>query len=163
MGQQMLSQVNYQWIDQDGNPQQQNIIAWQWEHIRYFRWSMRIQSALWSFVLIMQLVACVLFVEVTDMSVDDIVKYNNIITSAYTPIMITISIAAGVYGYRIEKRVGKLWVEENDFTDKFKEQLQQEDEGSQETQQRDRKQQYQTQNNGDGGDEEQQRRVASMV
>ncbi|KAI7852688.1 hypothetical protein BDC45DRAFT_537245 [Circinella umbellata] len=164
MGQQMFSHVNYQWIDREGIPQQQNIMAWQWEHIRYFRWSMRIQSALWSFVLIMQLVACVLFVEATDMSVDDIVKYNNIITSAYTPIIITISVVAAIYGRKFEKRIGKLWIEENDFTDKFKHQQEQDDEGSEETQQVDGQQQYKIQNNEDDTrDEEQQRRVTNMV
>ncbi|KAI9278759.1 hypothetical protein BDA99DRAFT_429164 [Phascolomyces articulosus] len=159
MGQQMFSEVYYRWTDRDGNPQQQNILAWQWEHIRYFRWSMRIQSALWSFVLFMQLVACVLFVEVTDMSVDDIVKYNNIITSVYTPVMITISISAGIYGVRFEKRIGKAWVEENDFTDKFEAQQQEQQrsgDDKEETQQR-------SIVDNDTDEDERDRRVANMA
>ncbi|KAI9488994.1 hypothetical protein BDB00DRAFT_771520 [Zychaea mexicana] len=124
MGLQMTTKLKFQWTDRDGNKQEQPVLEWQWEHIRYFRISMYTQSAIWGIVLILELMACVLMVEASDLSVDDIVMYNNILTSVVVGIMITASILAGMYGNKFIKRIGTAWTAENDFTEKFEQQQQ---------------------------------------
>ncbi|KAI9278755.1 hypothetical protein BDA99DRAFT_493070 [Phascolomyces articulosus] len=125
MAEQMFGNIYYEWTDRDGNPQQQKILEWQFEHIRFFRWSMRLQTLAWGTFLALELVACVLFVELTDMTTDDIVKYNNIINAVIIATMVTVSIIASYYGGKLEKSIGKQWTEENDFTEKFEKQQQQ--------------------------------------
>ena len=122
MGEQMLAGMQYEWTDHDGTRRQQNILEWQFERIRFFRWSMRLQTLAWGVLLVLELVACVLFVEKTDMSTDDIVKYNNIINGVVISFMTIISIVAGSYGRKLAMEVGKEWTKENDFTDKFERQ-----------------------------------------
>ncbi|KAI9499149.1 hypothetical protein BDB00DRAFT_924424 [Zychaea mexicana] len=119
---QMFSSVKYRWTDRDGNPQEHSIVYRQWEIIRFFRLSMYGQSAAWGFCLIMELVACVLMVEVSDLSTDDIVKYNNIIDGVVIGCYVIGSIYISHVGRKIVMRVGKKWTEENDFTDKFERQ-----------------------------------------
>ncbi|KAI9278756.1 hypothetical protein BDA99DRAFT_429083 [Phascolomyces articulosus] len=124
IGEQMFAGIQYQWTDRDGNERTQSIVEWQFENIRFFRWSMRLQTLAWGVLLILELVACVLFVEITDMSTDDIVKYNNIINGVVIGVMVTVSTTAGWYARKLVKEVGKKWTEENDFTDKFQGQQQ---------------------------------------
>ncbi|KAI9278757.1 hypothetical protein BDA99DRAFT_493075 [Phascolomyces articulosus] len=124
MAEQMYANVKYQWTDSEGNLQEQNITRWQWDHVRYFRINMYTQSACWGILLILQLVICALMVW-NGVSTDEVVLYNNIISLTVTCSMITASIIAGIYGIKQEKKVGKKWTEENDFTGKFKRQQQQ--------------------------------------
>ncbi|KAI8140398.1 hypothetical protein BJV82DRAFT_671829 [Fennellomyces sp. T-0311] len=119
LAQGMLTNIKYSWIDRDGNPQEQDIMLWQWEHIRFFRISQYAQTAAWGFILIMELVACVLMVEVSDLSVDQIVMYNNIINACAISVMVTVSIVLGYYGGRLEQKIGKEWTAENDFSDEY--------------------------------------------
>ena len=121
MAQQMMAAVNFKWTDKDGNRQEQNGVEWQWEQLRYFRISMYMQTAAWGILLILELMACILMVE-SSMSVDDVVMYNNILTSVVVSVMVAISIAARIYGHVLMKRVGKIWAEENDFTEKYERQ-----------------------------------------
>ncbi|KAI8140400.1 hypothetical protein BJV82DRAFT_520434 [Fennellomyces sp. T-0311] len=118
MAQQMMAAVKYKWTDKDGNRQEQNVMVWQWDHIRYFRISMYLQTAAWGVLLILELMACILMVQ-SDMTVDEVVMYNNILTSTVVAVMVSASIAAGIYGHMLEKRIGKRWTEENDFTEKY--------------------------------------------
>ncbi|KAI7883220.1 hypothetical protein K492DRAFT_159733 [Lichtheimia hyalospora FSU 10163] len=118
MARQMFSEASYRWIDKDGNKCEMGVVDWQWEHIRYFRISMYAQTAAWGILLVMELVACVLMVE-SSLSIDNIVAYNNIITSVVVAVMVTLSILAGIYGHRVEKRVGTAWTKENDYTDYY--------------------------------------------
>lgn len=118
MARQMFSEAAYRWIDKDGNNCEMGVVDWQWEHIRFFRISMYSQTAAWGLLLVMELVACVLMVQ-SSLSIDHIVAYNNIITSVVVAVMVTVSILAGIYGHRVEKRVGAAWTKENDYTDYY--------------------------------------------
>lgn len=118
MARQMFSEASYRWIDKDGNKHEMGIVDWQWEHIRFFRISMTLQTAAWGILLVLELVACVLMVE-SSLSIDNIVAYNNIITSVVVAVMVTVSILAGIYGHRVEKRIGSAWTKENDYTDYY--------------------------------------------
>ncbi|KAI9245847.1 hypothetical protein BDA99DRAFT_565729 [Phascolomyces articulosus] len=128
VGENMFPNLDYEWVDRDGHSQQQHILDWQYEHIRFFRWSMRIQTFGWGILLILELIACLLFVEVSDMSTDDIVKYNNIINAVVISFMVTVGIIASWYLDKKEKIIGKQWTKENDFTDKFERQKRQQQE-----------------------------------
>ncbi|KAI9499150.1 hypothetical protein BDB00DRAFT_753729 [Zychaea mexicana] len=121
----MLGGIKYEWTDRDGVSQEQSMMEWQWEHIRFYRINARLQTAGWGLLLILKLVACVCMVELTDLSADDIVKYDNIATAVVVVLMVTASIIAGYYGGKVEKKIGQQWTQENDFTDKFEGQQQQ--------------------------------------
>ncbi|KAG2220118.1 hypothetical protein INT45_006146 [Circinella minor] len=133
IGEQMMGGMQYEWTDRDGNLQQQSVVAWQFDHIRFFRWSMRLQTLAWGVFLVLELVACVLFVETTDLPTDDIVKYNNIINAVVISVMTTVSIIASLYGRKFVIEFGKEWTKENDFTEKFERQRkeQEQEEGQQ--------------------------------
>ncbi|KAG2220117.1 hypothetical protein INT45_006145, partial [Circinella minor] len=137
IGEQMFSGMQYKWTDRDGIPRQQSIFEWQYEHIRYLRWSMRLQTLAWGVFLVLELVACVMFVELTDMVADDIVKYNNIINAAIVGTMVLVSVFAGQYTGKLERSIGKKWTEENDFTEKFERQQREEQQQQQQDQQDD--------------------------
>ena len=141
MAEQMFSGLKYKWTDRDGVPRQQSILEWQYEHIRYLRWSLRLQTLAWGVFLVLELVACVLFVELTDMVADDIVKYNNIINAAIIGTMVSVSIIASHYSGKLERSIGKKWTEENDFTEKFERQQREEQYHQQQEEQRQRCQQ----------------------
>ncbi|KAI7852686.1 hypothetical protein BDC45DRAFT_443627 [Circinella umbellata] len=136
IGEQMMGGMEYEWTDREGIPRQQSIVAWQFDHIRFFRWSMRLQTLAWGVFLVLELVACVLFVETTDLSTDDIVKYNNIINAVVISVMTTVSITASLYGRKLVMEFGKEWTKENDFTEKFERQRteQEQEEGQQQYQ-----------------------------
>ncbi|KAI8140399.1 hypothetical protein BJV82DRAFT_692582 [Fennellomyces sp. T-0311] len=121
MGRQMLTKVRYNWTDRDGNPQDQEVVVWYWEHIPEFKKHMYGISAGWGIALVMQLIACVLMVEASNLSVDQIVMVNNIITGNVTGIMVAVTVASGIYIERLVKKIGPDWIAENDFTDKFAE------------------------------------------
>ncbi|KAI9318497.1 hypothetical protein BX666DRAFT_1831445, partial [Dichotomocladium elegans] len=87
MSVQMLSEALCTYTDKDGKVHSMNVCEWQWEHIRYFRISMYGQTAAWGFLLVMELVSVVLMVKST-LTVDEIVIYNNILTSVITSTMI---------------------------------------------------------------------------
>ncbi|ORY94923.1 hypothetical protein BCR43DRAFT_494824 [Syncephalastrum racemosum] len=116
---QMYSELSgYRYIDKDGNQRQIKVMDWMWEHIPFFRYNMYVQTGAWGVLLVLEFVAVVLMVEST-LSIDDIVKYNNIITSVVVAVMVTFSMACGVLNRRYEIKIGKVWAEEHDYTDQY--------------------------------------------
>lgn len=116
---QMYSELSgYRWIDKDGTKREMKVMDWMWQHITFFRYNMYAQTAAWGVLLVLEFVAVVLMVEST-LSIDDIVKYNNIITSVVVAVMVTFSIACGTLNRRYEIKIGKAWAAENDYTDKY--------------------------------------------
>ncbi|KAI8146802.1 hypothetical protein BJV82DRAFT_665755 [Fennellomyces sp. T-0311] len=103
LAQGMLTNIRYSWIDRDGNPQEQDVMLW----------------TAWGFILIMELVACVLMVKVSDLSVDQIVMYSNVINACVISVTVTVSIVVGYYGGRLEQKIGKEWTAVNDFSREY--------------------------------------------
>ncbi|KAI9278746.1 hypothetical protein BDA99DRAFT_420405, partial [Phascolomyces articulosus] len=86
---QIYEGIYYRWTDRDGNRQEQSFLHWQWDNVKLFRVSMYIPSGGWAFFLIMSLVACILMVNISNLSVDQIVMLNNIIGIAITVTVMT--------------------------------------------------------------------------
>lgn len=116
--QMVFSEFIYRWIDKDGKEQEMGVAEWQWEHVRQFRISMFLQTAMWGILLDMELVAAVLMVK-SSLTLDEVVAYNNIITSLVVALQIVVSITALIYSYRVSKRIGTAWTRENDYTDYY--------------------------------------------
>ena len=122
---QIYEDINYRWTDCDGVRQEQNILYWQWDHVKIFRKSMYTQSFLWGFFLVGGLVACVIMVQLTDLSINQIVMINTIIHAGLTAgVMVIVSTVFYVYSRRAGTQIGKDWTAENDFTEYY-DQLQQ--------------------------------------
>ena len=111
--------INYQWVDREGYPQKENVLNWLNQHVGFYRWSMRLQTAGWGILLIFELIACVLFIEVSDSSTEEINEYNNIVNGVFIGSMVIVTIVTCWYINMLEKSVGRKWTEENDFTHQF--------------------------------------------
>ncbi|KAI9489004.1 hypothetical protein BDB00DRAFT_771480 [Zychaea mexicana] len=123
--------IKYRWTDRYGNLQEQDMVLWRWEHVKVFRFNMYGQTIGWGFLLITTFVACVLLVEVSDLSDDDVIMYNYIITGATTGLMVIVPLAVWVYEHKRATQIGKQWTKENDFTGKIQRQtIEKEDERS---------------------------------
>lgn len=116
--QMVFSEFIYRWIDKDGKEQEMGVAEWQWQHVRQFRISMFLQTTMWGILLDMELVAAVIMVK-SSLTLDEVVAYNNIITSLVVALQIVVSIAALIYCYRVSKRIGAAWTRENDYTDYY--------------------------------------------
>ena len=111
--------INYQWIDLEGYAQEENVLNWLNQHIGFYRWSMRLQTAGWGILLIFELIACVLFIKVSDSSIDKINEFNNIVNGVFVGFMVIVTIVTCWCISMLEKSVGEKWTEENDFTHQF--------------------------------------------
>ena len=117
---QLYEDINYHWTDRDGVRQEQNVLYWQWDHVKIFRKNMYIQSFLWGFFLIGGLVACVIMVQLTDLAINQIVMINTIIHAGFTAgVMTIVSLVLYVYTRRAGVQIGKSWTAENDFTEYY--------------------------------------------
>lgn len=116
--QMIFSEFIYRWIDKDGKEQEMGVAEWQWAHVRQFRISMYCQTCMWGILLDLELVAAVIMVK-SSLTLDQVVAYNNIITSLVVALQIVVSIAALIYCYRVSKRIGAAWTRENDYTDYY--------------------------------------------
>ncbi|KAI9252936.1 hypothetical protein BDA99DRAFT_520449 [Phascolomyces articulosus] len=116
----LFSNINYQWIDHDGYSQEDNVLDWLYEHVGFFRWCMRLQTAGWGILFVFEVVICALLVKVSDRSTQDIDTYNDIINGVFIAFMVIVTIITSWYTSALEKSIGKRWAEANDFTQKFR-------------------------------------------
>lgn len=116
--QMIFSEFIYRWIDKDGKEQEMGVAEWQWAHVRQFRISMYCQTCMWGILLDLELVAAVIMVK-SSLTLDQVVAYNNIITSLVVALQIVVSIAALIYCYRVSMRIGATWTRENDYADYY--------------------------------------------
>ncbi|KAI8138996.1 hypothetical protein BJV82DRAFT_673102 [Fennellomyces sp. T-0311] len=115
----MYINSKYSWVDRYGNIQTQPIMEWQWENIRYYRVSMYMQTAAWGTLLILELVLCILLVELSSLEPVQIIMFNFILQGAIFVTMIIVIIIAAIPMAKKEKRIGKAWCEVNDCSEKF--------------------------------------------
>ena len=116
--QMIYSEFVYRWIDKDGKEQEMAMAEWQWQHVRQFRISMYAQTAMTGLLLDMELVAAVIMVK-SSLTLDEVVAYNNIVTSLVVALQIVVAIACLIYCYRVSRRIGAAWTRENDYTDYY--------------------------------------------
>lgn len=105
-----------EWTDYQGNFHSVPKMDWCWDYAKSYKRFCYILNALWAFILMGEFLAKVIMIELTSLTVDQIVLYGNIILIT---VMTTMTVGTSIVSHRIRKSTAayiETWLKENDYS-----------------------------------------------
>lgn len=117
INQQMMQEAPpMEWTDIEGTQHSMPRMDWCWDYVSVYKRFCYILNALWGVVLLGEFIAKVVMIELTSLTVDQIVLYGNIIVIV---VMVSMTVGTIIVSHRVRKLTAayiETWLKQNDYS-----------------------------------------------